>query len=164
MKKSKLKAQILDEANSVRLSVSEKKIFDLVERDAASANSVLQKNPYVVLKYFQDTWECFSCWEKDELREFSGFLRHLAGHTWQQVYSSGSKIPKHGLAYTKYETSGAGEGAKEHLTRIREQISEDISFFELRVNQNKLRVHGFQSQSAFFLVLLDRGHAVLPMK
>jgi hypothetical protein len=164
LKKSKLKAQLLEEANTIRLSSSEKKIFDLVERDAVNASAVLQKKPYVVLKYFQDSWECFSDWEKNELREFSGFLKHLASHTWQQVYASGNKIPKHGLAYTKYDASGASEGAKEHLNRVRGYISEDISFFEMRVNQNTLRVHGFQSQSAFFLVLLDRGHAVLPMK
>lgn len=163
MKKSKLKAQILQEANNVRLSASEKKIFDLVERDVAKASSVLQKNPYVVLKYFQDSWECFSDWEKMELQEFSGFLKQLASHNWEQVYSSGSKIPKHGLAYTKYEITAANDGAKGHLKRVRDQISEDISFFELRVNQNTLRVHGFQSQSAFFLVLLDREHAVFPM-
>lgn len=163
MKRNKLKAQIVQEANSVRLSPSEKKIFDLVERDAANADSVLQKNPYVVLKYFQDSWQCFSDWEKDELREFSSFLKQLSKYNWQQVYASGSKIPKHGLAYTKYESSGASDGAREHLKRVREQISEDISFFELRVNQNTLRVHGFQSQSAFFLVLLDRSHSVLPM-
>jgi hypothetical protein len=163
LKRNKLKAQIVQEANSVRLSPSEKKIFDLVERDAANADSVLQKNPYVVLKYFQDSWQCFSDWEKDELREFSSFLKQLSKYNWQQVYASGSKIPKHGLAYTKYESSGASDGAREHLKRVREQISEDISFFELRVNQNTLRVHGFQSQSAFFLVLLDRSHSVLPM-
>lgn len=163
MKKDKLKAQIVEEANSVRLSASEKRIFDLVERDAVKASSVLHKNPYVVLKYFQDAWECFSDWEKDELREFSGFLKHLAGHNWGQVYATGSKIPKHGLAYTKYDFALTDPGAKGHLERVRDQISEDISFFELRVNQKTLRVHGFQSQSAFFLVLLDRGHAVFPI-
>lgn len=163
MKKNKLKALIAEETKNVRLSVSEKKIFDLVERDTANTNSVLQKNPYVVLKYFQDSWECFSDWEKDELQEFSSFLRHLANHNWQQVYASGSKIPKHGLAYTKYEIGNVSQGAKEHLKRVRDMISEDIGFFELRVNQNTLRVHGFQSQSAFFMVLLDRQHAVFPM-
>jgi hypothetical protein len=161
--KAKVKAQILEEANFVKLSPNEKKIFDLVERDAEVADSVLKKNPYVVLKYFQEAWECFSEWEKDELQQFSGFLKHLGNHNWQQVYTTGSKIPKHGLAYTKYEISGASDGAKEHLKRVRQSISEEISFFELRVNQNTLRVHGFQSQSAFFLVLLDRSHAVLPM-
>lgn len=163
MKNQKLKEKIASEVNGFRLSEIEKKIFDLVERDASEAHSVLQKNPYVVLKYYQNDWQCFSDWEKSELRELSGFIDKLAKHNWQQVYASGSKIPKHGLAYTKYDISGAGAGAQSHLKRVRSLISEEIDFFELRVNQKKLRVHGFQSQSAFFLVLLDREHAVLPM-
>ena len=48
-------------------------------------------------------------------------------------------------------------------TPVEDLLSEDINFFELRVNQNKLRVHGFQSHSAFFLVMLDRNHEAFPM-
>jgi hypothetical protein len=43
-----------------------------------------------------------------------------------------------------------------------QQIIYSKDFFELRVNQEKLRVHGFQSQSVFFLVALDREHAAFP--
>ena len=55
------------------------------------------------------------------------------------------------------------EAIKSRLESVKNEISEDINFFELRVNQNKLRVHGFQSQSAFFLVVLDRNHEAFPM-
>jgi len=68
------------------------------------------------------------------------------------------------LAYTKYEIDEVkSEAIKSRLKSVEKEISEDINFFELRVNQDKLRVHGFQSQSAFFLVVLDRNHEVFPM-
>lgn len=155
------KEKIQEDAAAIKLSEGERKIFDLVTIDAD--REVTKKNPYVVLKYFQDSWQCFSAWEKDELKQFSGFLAHLSNHTWQQVYETARKNGKHGLAYTKYELSHVKNGAKEHLEKVKKLISEDIDFFELRVDQNKLRVHGFQSQAAFFLVLLDREHAVFPM-
>ncbi len=154
------KRKIQESAAAVKLSDNERKIFDLVTADAE--REVHKKNPYVVLKYFQDSWECFSAWEKDELKQLSRFFGHLGSHTWQEVYKTASKTDKHGLAYTKYEISHIKNGAKDHLENVRRKISEDIEFFELRVDQNKLRVHGFQAQAAFFLVLLDRSHSVFP--
>lgn len=47
------------------------------------------------------------------------------------------------------------------MEKVSRVLSEDIGFFELRISQ-KIRVHGFQAQTAFFLVLLDRGHRVFP--
>ncbi|MGO0789679.1 hypothetical protein EJD96_18185 [Herbaspirillum seropedicae] len=155
------KEKIKADAAAVKLSLGERKIFDLVSADAD--REITKKNPYVVLKYFQDSWECFSAWEKDELKQLSAFLRRLGSHTWQQVYETAGKSGKHGLAYTKYELSHIKGSAKEQLEKVKKLISEDIDFFELRVDQNKLRVHGFQSQAAFFLVLLDREHSVFPM-
>jgi len=48
-----------------------------------------------------------------------------------------------------------------HVKKILAGLSPEISLIELRVSQ-KMRVHGFQSQSAFFMVLLDREHKVFP--
>ena len=151
---------IQKEAAGIKLSKDEAKIFQLVSADAA--RDAHTRSPFVALKYFQAEWECFSAWEKEELRQFTEFLGRLGAYSWQQVYETGGKANKHGLAYTKYDLAGVRAQAKVHLDRVRQQISDDISFFELRVNQNKLRVHGFQAQSAFFLVLLDREHAVFP--
>jgi hypothetical protein len=53
------------------------------------------------------------------------------------------------------------KAGKEVLKKVRNSISPDIGFFELRVS-DKIRLHGFQSQSAFFLVMLDREHRVFP--
>lgn len=71
-------------------------------------------------------------------------------------------MSKHGLAYTKYNIKDVkSQKAKQALERVK-TLYQKILILELRVNQEKLRVHGFQSQSAFFLVLLDREHAVFP--
>ena len=159
----KLIEQELNEL-SVRANKKEVKILGLVAEEIEANSKVPNMNPYVALKYFQSDWQCFSDWESQELKEFSSFLKILSRHTWQQVYETGGKIPKHGLAYTKYEIDEVkSEAIKSRLQSVKQEISEDINFFELRVNQNKLRVHGFQSQSVFFLIILDRNHEAFPI-
>jgi len=164
--KSIPKQKIKEEQNyfSVRTNKKEAKIIGLVSGEIEENINALMMNPYVALKYFQSDWQCFSEWNQQELKEFSSFLNDLKKRTWQQVYKTGSNIPKHGLGYTKYHISDIkSDGIKEKLKAVASELSEDIDFFELRVNQNKLRVHGFQSQSIFFLVLLDRNHEAFPM-
>lgn len=141
----------------------ERKIFDIpLYKKDGSREGVCDKNPYVVLKYFQKDWECFSHWNKDELAQFSNFLATFSTHTWNSVYKSGGKGEnKVGLGYTPYDIDDMKAG-DEHLKKVKKIISPDINVFELRVSQ-KLRVHGFQSQAAFFLVLLDREHRVFPV-
>lgn len=140
----------------------EKKIFDFPNyKKDGSREGVYDKNPYVVLKYFQKDWECFSHWSKEELAQFSNFLTTFSGHTWQSVYKSAGKSGnKVGLGYTPYNVEQMKSG-DEHFKKVQKAVSPDLNIFELRVSQ-KLRVHGFQSQAAFFLVLLDREHRVFP--
>ncbi|WP_225181380.1 hypothetical protein [Pectobacterium aroidearum] len=139
----------------------EKKIFDFpsIKKDGSREN-VIEKKPYVVLKYFQQGWECFSAWDKSELKLFSDFIQKLSNTTWNNIYSTGGKGNKTGFGYTKYNISDMKSG-EDTLKNIQRLISNDLTFFELRINK-KLRVHGFQSQSAFFLVMLDRDHRVFP--
>lgn len=140
----------------------EKTAFSIPIKEDGIRDSIPGKNPYVVLKYFQSDWECFSNWEKEELSQFSKFLNLLKQHTWDSVYKSEGKWKSKGaLGYTPYDLKEMKSG-KSYLERIQQILSEDISFFELRVNQ-KIRVHGFQVQAAFFLVLLDREHRVFPL-
>lgn len=140
----------------------EKKIFDFPSyKKDGSRESPNEKAPYVVLKYFQSNWECFSDWEKGELQQFSNFLTTLSGHTWSSVYKSAGKGEnKGGLGYTPYSVEEMKSGG-EIVKKILSNLSPDINLFELRVSQ-KIRVHGFQSQSAFFMILLDRQHRVFP--
>ncbi|PHS73497.1 MAG: hypothetical protein COB22_02050 [Cycloclasticus sp.] len=165
-KKRLPKNAIKNEASdlSVRANLKEVKIIGLIAKEIQENSTPLKLNPYVALKYYKSDWQCFSEWESQELKEFSSFLKILQKHNWEQVYNTGSKIPKHGLAYTKYEINDVNsEAIRNKLALVKKEISEDINFFELRVNQNKLRVHGFQSQSVFFLVVLDRNHEAFPM-
>jgi hypothetical protein len=139
----------------------EKKIFDLPSYKNGSREAPLDKNPYVVLKYFQKDWECFSDWGKDELTQFSNFLTTLSGHTWNSVYKSAGKgSNKAGLGYTPYQVTDMKNGSS-YVEKVLSNLSPDIGLIELRVSQ-KMRVHGFQSQSAFFMILLDREHRVFP--
>lgn len=149
---------------SVRAKLKDIQIMGLVAKDIAANSDALKLYPYVALKYFKSDWQCFSDWEQHELKAFSTFLARLQKHTWEQVHATGSRKPKHGLAYTKYNIGDVkSEAIKQRLKSVRDEISEDINFFELRVNQEKLRVHGFQSHAAFFLVALDRSHEAFPM-
>ncbi len=148
---------------AVRAHKKEIEILGLISEEISTNSSALRLMPYVALKYFQSDWQSFSDWEKKELEAFSRFLSDLSKHTWEQVYKTGSKIPKYGLGYTKYNLDDVSAvKLKNCLKSVAAQISEEISFFELRVNQEKLRVHGFQSQSVFFLVALDRNHEAFP--
>jgi hypothetical protein len=148
----------------VRASHKDIKILGLVVSEIPKNTEMSKLQPYVALKYFRSDWQCFSEWTKAELEQFSKFIEKLQNHTWEQVYKTGNKIPKHGLGYTKYKVEKVKSGAIwQTLKSVQEEISEDIDFFELRVNQKKLRVHGFQSQAVFFLVALDRNHEAFPM-
>ena len=160
--KERINDESISNSGSLGSTELEKKIFDFptVNKDGKRDN-IENKKPYVVLKYFQTGWECFSDWTPQELKAFSAFLNLLSSHTWGSVYRSGGKGEnKSGLGYTVYDVEKMKAG-KAILTSVREKLSPDISFFELRVSQ-KLRVHGFQSQAAFFLVMLDREHKVFP--
>ena len=112
---------------------------------------------FVTLKYFDSSYECFSQWKENELRDFSNFIKTINQMTWNEIYKSGGKSNKTGLGYTVHTN-------KEVLPnpRLLETISEDITFFELRVCK-KARVHGFRVKSAFYLVWLDRGHEIYKM-
>ncbi|WP_133014904.1 MAG6450 family protein [Clostridium cuniculi] len=112
---------------------------------------------FVVLKHFDRSYECFSEWTENELRDFSNFIATINQMTWSQIYKSGGKSNKTGLGYTVHTNKEVLPNPK-----ILEKISEDITFFELRVSQ-KARVHGFRVKSAFYLVWLDRNHEIYKM-
>ena len=112
---------------------------------------------HVNLKYYNYAHQCLSQWTSEELSNFSEFTNKLTSMTWEQIYKTGGKSGnKTGVGYTPHSKKN-----KLPNQGIVSGLSEDISFFELRVNQ-KARVHGFRSGSSFFLVWLDRNHEVYP--
>lgn len=161
MAKKLPKDQIQLRANNAdKLSSMEVKVLSL--SNTFSGGSADNDNPFVNLKYFRESFECFSAWEKDELKSFTDFIGAMRDRTWRQVLAtSGKGENKAGLGYTPYEIAKTKNGAEAQLKDVQKSIGEDITFFELRVTQ-KIRVHGFRANAAFFLVLLDRGHRVFP--
>jgi hypothetical protein len=147
------------EQSTIRANDAEIKIMGLVSQEISSNKNAIKLKPYVALKYFSPDWQCFSEWTVPELKSFSAFINTLKQHTWEQVYKTGGKgVNKTGLGYTKYDlTSVKNTNIQKKLEAVKKEISEDLNFFELRVDQ-KARVHGFQSQSTFFLIALDRNH------
>ncbi len=113
--------------------------------------------PFVVLKYFDSSHQCFSTWSKESLSSFTSFIDKLSKVTWNDIYKSapkGSNGKKTSFGYTVHKDKSVLPNQT-----IVKKLSEDLTFFELRVSQ-EARVHGFRAKSAFFLIWLDQNHEV----
>lgn len=104
--------------------------------------------------HLQNSYQCFSEWSKTDMESFWNFYKKIHEITWQQVYASSGKSQKTGLGYTKISID------KYPSPVFKEQLSEDITIFELRVNQ-KSRVHGFRNKAVFYICWLDRNHTIM---
>jgi hypothetical protein len=145
----------IDNASSL---ITEKPNLSRIEKIVFGISAPEPKSyPYIVLKYYRPDHQCFSEWTKPELKNLSSFIKKLGNATWQDITASGGNN-KSGFGYTRHKNVNS----LPHCCKsVRDIISEDIQFFELRVSR-KSRVHGFKVNEAFFLVLLDRNHAVYP--
>ncbi len=103
----------------------------------------------ISLKYYKETCECFSKWQKKELKGLTNLIEKLRSRTFEQVRTN-----------TKLCHAHLGEPSKEKFSRP-EEISPEIRFYGLRVT-DKARVHGFFFDPVFFLVWLDRKHECFP--
>lgn len=147
--KSKIPLSVVGISQHGQLSEIERKIHGLT--------TPREENPHINLKYFDKNFECFGAWQTEELKAFSGFIEKFNQTNWTDICkSSGKAGNKSGFGMTYHK-----DRKKLPLTTILDEISPDIKFFELRVNQ-KARVHGFRSVSSFFLVWLDRNHKIYP--
>lgn len=124
----------------------EKEIIGLANSGESSDN----KQAYVALKYFDKNFECFSEWNSDELSCFSNFVDKINRLTWKEIKSHS------GLQLKSIEKA---QGLPNN--DIKEKLSRDITFCEMRINQ-KARVVGFRRNSIFFLCWLDRNHRICP--
>lgn len=108
----------------------------------------------VSLRFIQEEFECLSEWNRQEMRSFYDFNRQIHQYTWQQILTQGGKQGnKVGFAYTTLPRKNyPGD-------KFKAQISPDVDFFELRVNQ-RIRVHGFRDDAVFYLCWLDRNHSI----
>ena len=104
--------------------------------------------------HLQNSYQCFSDWSKQEMNEFWNFYKKIHQFTWQQVYLTSGKTQKNGFAYTVIPIS------KYPNKDFKENLSKDITIFELRVNQ-KIRVHGFRNKAVFYICWLDKNHEIM---
>ena len=117
--------------------------------ESGNDNSVL-----LSIKNIQSNYQCFSDWSKTEMSKFWAFNDKLHKMTWNELYKSASKgKDKRGMAYTIMDRN-----LYKNMPFIKE-ISKDVTMFELRVD-GEIRVHGFRSNSIFYLCLLDREHKI----
>lgn len=119
-----------------------------LEKDKLSSGT---EGVSISLKYYRDETECFSDWNSGELKKFSATVKKV-----RQLSASALMGYKPLCEPHKHEPS-EGRFARP------EKLSEDLKFFEIKVDpSNKARVHGVFVGSVFFLVWLDRLHAVYP--
>jgi hypothetical protein len=128
-----------EEKGGILLTIDECKIFGI--------QTNMHDHLYVNLKYFDSNFECLSAWEKDELKLLSDFIQKVSNSNWFDIHKS----------CTKHKDKRVLPKSKKI-----ENVSPDITFFELRVSI-KARVHGFRSANAFFLCWLDRNHQIYPI-
>jgi hypothetical protein len=121
--------------------------IDLENRKLAS----LSEGVSVSLKYYRKSTECFSEWEKSDLKKFSDTVDKIAKYNSEQLKSHKPLCVPH-----RNDPASARFGRPDTL-------SPELRFFEVKVDpSNKLRIHGPIVGSVFFLVWLDREHAVFP--
>lgn len=134
-----------------KLTKFESAVFGLL-KDETSACA------HVNLKYYSPDFQCFSDWTAEELKAFSQFCTKLRKMRWHEIYRTGGSLgSKTGLGYTPHKDIKKLPAHPEL-----ESLSEDLTWFELRVSE-KVRVHGFRAVEAFFLVFLDREHSIHKM-
>lgn len=108
--------------------------------------NLLDDSVSVSLKYYSDNAECFSQWQQRELKAFSRIIEKLRGLKWSQVQAcQGATCHKH---HPSKRVSGFSRP---------KSVSEDLQFYNIHVD-SKARIHGFQINSVFYLVWLDRNH------
>jgi hypothetical protein len=148
--KIKANTNLDDKQQTVSLTKIEAKHFGL----GSSSND---ETAYVALKYFDEEHQCFSEWDKSELKSFTQFIRKVNLMTWVQIQKQAGTIGnKVGLGYTNHKDPNVLPNKD-----LRNRLSPDITFFELRVT-DEARVHGFRAKNTFFLIWLDRSHQIYP--
>jgi len=71
-----------------------------IEKHTLGIENTLE-SPYVVLKYYQPDFECFSSWNNSELTAFSQFILKLKKSKWTDIYKTGgAQGDKTGLGYS----------------------------------------------------------------
>jgi hypothetical protein len=105
-------------------------------------------NLHVSLKYWHAPSQCLSAWQPRELKKLRKFIETIQSFPREELGTGGLQPKIH-----KGKTSSG--------FALPTALSKDLAMYELRVDQ-KARVHGAFQNDVFFLVWLDRSHAVFP--
>lgn len=108
-------------------------------------------NIFASLRFIQHEKQCFSEWNKQEMKLFWTFLNQLHDYTWGKMFSQSRNDNKSGMGYTTIDKKKYGN------SDFLKSIDPTVTFFELRVNQ-KIRVHCFRDKSICYIFLLDKHH------
>jgi hypothetical protein len=103
----------------------------------------------ISLKYWHSRSQCISEWQKSELTKLRSFVEKV-----QQLTPSELRTDS-GLGWKPHKGDAAAGFARP------KGLSREVDLCELRVDK-KSRVHGALLDTTFFLVWLDRSHAVFP--
>lgn len=133
--------------------------FDVPDVDTKLSPIDLEKNKLasreegvsISLKYYRQETECFSQWGAGDLKKFSSTVGKIKQLTAEKLkgYKPLCEPHKNDPAEKRFSRPSA--------------LSEDLSFFEIKVDpSNAARIHGVFVGSVFFLVWLDKDHAVYP--
>ena len=65
-----------------------------------------ENNAFIILKYFDGNFQCFSQWTNNELKDFSSFIGKINNMTWNEIYKTagkGKSGKKVGFGYTVHK-------------------------------------------------------------
>jgi hypothetical protein len=99
-------------------------LFEIEKQTLGIENTI--ESPYVVLKYYQPDFECFSSWNSSELSAFSQFILKLKNSKWTDIYKTGgTEGDKTSFGYTKHK-----DRSKLPKHPELDNISQDITFWQ----------------------------------
>jgi hypothetical protein len=104
----------------------------------------------ISLRYFRKQTECFSVWQKGDLKKFSGLIEKIRDYDERSLKSSAlCGVHKNKPSRDRFS--------------LPDELSQDLDMYELRVDpSNKARVHGVFWAETFYLIWLDKDHQVFP--
>jgi len=122
-------------------------------------NVISDREQYVKLSitYLDTGSECFSQWQKDELKTLSAFINKI------------SKIKLHELSrYDGLGLDSSGENFNKtirkymkakFISQVSVNIIDEINIKHMRINKRS-RVHGYFDREVFNIIRLDRNHDI----
>jgi len=127
------------------------KISESATNQLSQAVSTDDQNPSFRFTAVDDNRWLLSDWNSAEINDLISALKKFEKYTWAQIKSQGSK--------TRGESVGCGFKIIQSSPKLPENVSEDVTLSEMRVDLKK-RIFGFRVDSTYFIIWFDRKHDV----